>query len=308
LLSSTHRRVSRCLPAQQHRVGIGTAHAHHGELLQGAFSHGDGIVHALVTLPYPALGSRVEFHPTAGAEVELPGPGYEKVGRAVELTLRTLSDEPRGGRVVVTSDIPRGLGMGSSTSDVTAAIRAVADSRGTVLSEEEVARLATLAEVACDSIMITDRVVLFAHRAGAVVETFPAALPRLVVLGCDTDPGNPVDTLAHAPARYDDHELAVFRILRGALRRALEIGDVGLLGRVATASARINQRHLPNRALDLLLDIAAQVGAAGVQVAHSGTVAGLIFDPARPGWPSRVSRARARMRAAGLSPTGVLDA
>lgn len=308
MLSSTHRRVYRCPPAQQHRVGIGTAHAHHGELLQGAFSHGGGVVHALVTLPYPALGSRVEFHPAAGTEVELPGPGYEKVGRAVELTLRALSDEPRGGRVVVTSDIPRGLGMGSSTSDVTAAIRAVADSRGTVLSEEEVVRLATLAEVACDSIMITDRVVLFAHRAGEVVETFRAALPRMVVLGCDTDPGNPVDTLSHTPARYDDHELTVFRVLRGALRRALEIGDVGLLGRVATASARINQRHLPNRALDLLLDIAAQVGAAGVQVAHSGTVAGLIFDPARPGWPSRVSRARARMRAAGLSLTGVLDA
>jgi uncharacterized protein involved in propanediol utilization len=289
-------------------VGIGTAHAHHGELLQGAFSHGDGVVRALVTLPYPALGSRVEFHPEPGGGVELPGPGYEKVGRAVDLTLRALSDEPGGGRVVVSSDIPRGLGMGSSTSDVTAAVRAVADSRRCVLAEGEVARLAALAEGACDSTMIADRVVLFAHREGAVVETFRTALPRMVVVGCDTDPGNPVDTLARPPARYDDEELTVFAILRGALRRALAVGDVGLLGRVATASARINQRHLPNRALNLLLDIAAGAGAAGVQVAHSGTVAGLIFDPARPGSAGRVAGALARLRASGLPVTGVLDA
>jgi uncharacterized protein involved in propanediol utilization len=239
--------------------------------------------------------------------VELPGPGYEKVGLAVSLALRALSDEPRGGRVVVSSDIPRGLGMGSSTSDVTAAIRAVADSQGTVLAEGEVARLAALAEGACDSLMIADRVVLFAHRDGAVVETFRTALPRMVVIGCDTDPGNPVDTLAHPPARYDEDELAEFGVLRCAMRRALAVGDVGLLGRVATASARINQRHLPNRALDLLLDIAANAGAAGVQIAHSGTVAGLIFDPTRPGWVGGVSKARARLRAAGLPVTGVLD-
>lgn len=308
MLSSTHRRVCRHPPPpRQRRVGIGTAHAHHGELLQGAFSHGDGLVRALVTLPYPALGSRVEFHPGFGADVELPGPGYEKVGLAVRLALRALSDEPCGGRVVVSSDIPRGLGLGSSTSDVTAAIRAVADSQGTVPGEEEVARLAAMAEGACDPIMIADRVVLFAQRDGAVVETFRTALPRMVVVGCDTDPGNRVDTLAHPLARYDDDELAEFGLLRCAMRRALTVGDVGLLGRVATASARINQRYLPNRALDLLLDIATETGAAGVQVAHSGTVAGLIFDPTRPGWVGRVARARARVWAAGLPVVGVLE-
>ncbi|GLZ41095.1 GHMP kinase [Actinokineospora sp. NBRC 105648] len=289
------------------RVGIGTAHGHHGELVQGAFSRpGGALVRALLTLPHRGIGSRVVFHPEPGAALVLPGPGYEKVGRAVELTLRALFDEPPGGRVEVTGDVPRGVGMGSSTSDVTAAIRAVADSRGAPLPDDEVARLAALAEGACDSIMVADRVVLFAQREGAVVETLAPRLPPMVVVGCDTDPGVSVDTLAHEQPRYGSTELATFGVLRSALRRSLTTGDVGLLGRAASASARINQRFLPKQPLDFLLALAEEEGACGVQVAHSGTVAGVIFDPARPDTAHGVYRAVDRIGAAGLPVTSVL--
>jgi uncharacterized protein involved in propanediol utilization len=105
----------------------------------------------------------------------------------------------------------------------------------------------------------------------------------MIVVGCDTEPGIQVDTLAFKPAEYDDRDIGAFQALRGALRRAVATEDVPLLGRVATASARINQRYLPKSRLERLIELCRAHGGCGVQVAHSGTVAGLIFDPARPG-------------------------
>ena len=262
-------------------VGVGQAPAHHGELLQGVFADDAGRRRrALVTLPVPDRGSRALFYPSSAHWGVVAGRELTKVRRAALLALRELTGAAKGGQVEIISDVPRGIGMGSSTSDVTATIRAVADSHGVELSREEVGRLAVLAECAADSIMIDDRVVLFAHRDGEVVETFGPRLPELVVVGCDTEPGVRVDTLGLRPAEYDERETAAFEVLRAGMRRAVALGDVPLLGRVATASARINQRFLPKPLLEPLLALCLRHGGAGVQVAHSGTVAGLLFAPA----------------------------
>jgi uncharacterized protein involved in propanediol utilization len=160
-----------------------------------------------------------------------------------------------------------------------------------------------LAECASDSIMIDDRVVLFAHRDGLVLETLGHRLPPILVVGCDTEPGGDgVDTLSHRPAEYDQLEIGSFQVLRAALRRAIATDDVRLLGRVATASARINQRFLPKPVLDDLLALCRRLGGHGVQVAHSGTVAGLVFD-ARQATDDTVHAALAGIEALGCAPT-----
>jgi len=263
--------------------GIGWAPAHHGELLQGTFAQAGGGTHrALVTLPLPVLGSRAVFHPSQDHWGVIGTPELAKVRRAAVRALREFGSHPgtaKGGHIEITSDVPRGIGMGSSTSDVTATIRAVADYHGVFLSPEDLGRLAVSAECASDSIMIDDRVVLFAHRDGRVLETFGPALPPMIVLGCDTDPGRTVDTLALRPAGHDDHEVAVFGVLRAALRRAIGLGDVRLLGRVATASTLLNERFLAKPRLAELRALLRTLGGCGIQVAHSGTVAGLIFEP-----------------------------
>jgi len=271
--------------APQRRMGVGEAHAHHGELLQGVFHRDDGRRgRALVTLPFPGRGSRAVFRAGTGENgtVTVSGEGFPKVRRAAELTLRALPGAPAGGHVEITSDVPRGLGLGSSTCDVTATIRAVADCLGAAPTVEEVARLAALAEKACDSLMIEDRVVLFAHREGTVFETLGPCLPPMIVVGCDTDPGGAVDTLNHPPARYNDREIGTFRVLRTALRRAIIAQDVPLLGRVATVSAHINQRFLPKPDLDFLLAVCQ--GGAQSRFAWSEAV----FEPrgrsAAMGW------------------------
>lgn len=289
-------------------VGVGYAPAHHGELLQGMFydSCGD-LRRALVTLPQPHRGTRAVFHPSYSHGGILGPPELTKVRRAAMLTLRRFTMHPapaKGGRIEIISDVPRGIGMGSSTSDVTATIRAVADFHGVELAKEEVARLAVLAECASDSIMIDDRVVLFGHRDGMVLESFGYRLPPMFVISCDTEPAAKVDTLRLQPADYDDAELASFGVLRAAMRRAVALSDAALLGRVATASARINERYLPKPHFELLLQTCLRHGGCGIQVAHSGTVAGLIFDAQAPDAEQRARRCAAELHAT-VSSTGI---
>jgi uncharacterized protein involved in propanediol utilization len=297
--------------AEPRAVGIGFAPAHHGELLQGMFLDDAGVPHrALVTLPQPALGSRAVFRPSYTHGGVLGPPELIKVRRAAILTLAQLPgyrSPAKGGQIEITSTVPRGIGMGSSTSDVTATIRAVADSHGHPLAKEEVARLAVLAECASDSVMIDDQVVLFAQREAAVLEVFGQQLPPMLVLGCDTAPEEKVDTLRLPPAPYDRTEIARFGVLRAALRRAVAKADVALLGRVATASARINQRYLAKPQLELLVRIGERYGGCGVQVAHSGTVAGLIFDARAEAVAEQLARCAEELARNGVAVTGVVD-
>ncbi|MGH3879736.1 MAG: hypothetical protein ACRDSK_22135 [Actinophytocola sp.] len=297
--------------ATSSEVGIGHAPAHHGELLQGVFADEDGRMRrALVTLPQPELRSRAIFHPSHHHWGVVGTPELEKVRRAAARALREFGARPaaaKGGWIEITSDVPRGIGMGSSTADVTAAIRAVADYHGVALSVAQVARLAVSAECASDSVMIDGRVVLFAHRDGVVLESLGDQLPPMTVVGCDTDPsGAGVDTLALRPAEYDEREILVLEALRAALRHAVAAGDVALLAEVSTESARLNQRFLAKPALEPLLELSDGCGALGIQVAHSGTVAGLIFDPRLPDTESNVATARAGLADLGLPETTVI--
>ncbi|MGE5829267.1 MAG: hypothetical protein ACM30G_13035 [Micromonosporaceae bacterium] len=291
-------------------LGVGYAPAHHGELLQGMFQDSAGrFRRALVTLPYPDRGSRAVFRPSQSHWGIVGTPDLIKVRRAALVALREFSSQPspaKGGQIEITSDIQHGIGMGSSTSDVTATIRAIADYYRVPLQPEDVARLAVLAECAADSIMIENRVVLFAHREGVVLETLGHRLPPMIVVGCDARPGAIVDTLGLTPAEYDDHELGAFSALRGALRRAIATEDVALLGRVATASARINQRFVPSPLFEPLLELCLSNGGAGVQVAHSGTVAGLIFDARSPGVELAVRRVLDGIGELGLTLTAAI--
>jgi uncharacterized protein involved in propanediol utilization len=288
--------------SQRHEGGKGTAIAHHGEVLQGVFETAHGtLLRAVVSLPYPRVRSCAAFWPSGGDLVEVQ-PSWKTKARAGCVAALEWFGEARGGLLVVDSDIPVERGLGSSTADVVSAIEAVAQSVKRAISPEDVARLAVRAERASDGIMFGDRAVLYANRSGAVLEDLGGPLPQLEVLGFDIG-GDGVNTLAFEPARYLPWEVGAFRALRGLLRRAVALRSAPLLAQVATASARINQRHLPNAALTLVERSSQAVGALGYQVAHSGKVVGLLFDPADPHLDLRAAQARSQLSAAGVQTT-----
>ncbi|MCF3101945.1 GHMP kinase [Streptomyces roseoverticillatus] len=292
-------------------TGTGHAPCHHGELLQGVFLDDDGRRCAgLVTLPMAGPGSSAEFvrRPGTAPEALTVVPADRtKAARAAALAVAECAERtgqpPCGGELRISCDIPVGLGMGSSTSDVIAAVRAVADSYRLRPAPGAVARLAVRAELACDPLMLDGRPVLFAQREGRVLEVLGPALPPLVVVGCALGGGAPVDTLSlpvHEPA---DSDVRAWERMRTRLRRAVATGDAQLLGRVATASARRGQQVLGHPEFGALTALARRVGATGVQIAHSGAVAGVLFDPAVPGLRHRVRSCLRALDAHGIPAT-----
>lgn len=260
-------------------IGTGRAHGHHGEIVQGVFSTPEGVMcRGLVTMPCGLFRSTAMFRPSRSAHLTSRTPNKSKSLAAARLFLDEFGLREMGGALTIESDIPLGWGLGSSTADVTATIRALCSAFGVTISAGQTARMAARAEIACDPIMFEDSSMIFAHRDGRVIELLPGPLPPIEVLGFNSD-GDGVDTLALPPANYSDAELWAFRPIIDDLRRAVIDRDARLLGRAATASARINERFLPKRNFDALTRIAEDAGAVGIQVAHSGTIVGILFDP-----------------------------
>jgi uncharacterized protein involved in propanediol utilization len=288
-------------PPAHRRAGAAEVRAHHGEIVQGVFYSADGILeHALVTLPCALYSSRAHFRPLRSGPLSVEPAECTKARAAARLTLEVLGRPGWGGSIRIDSNVPVAWGCGSSTTDVLATIRAVADAFDEKMAPEWAARLAVASELASDSLMYApDRAVLFAQRRGSVLDDLGGPLPPVEVLGFNTECGRGVETLSLPPCRYSAWEVEAFGPILGLLRRAVEQQDPYLLGRAASASTGINQRHRPRRGMDRILAIARETGAAGVQVAHSGTVAGLLFEPGRDAG-GRIERARAGLAHLGI--------
>lgn len=301
--------------------GKGACHPHFGEFLQGAFEiraeEGLRIERALVSTTVPGAAGAIaqftldlhrlgKFTAASGRHgIVITPTHYQKCAKAARLVLDEFGLAGVGGTLAVTTHVREGAGMGSSTAGVVATIRAVVEAisiyRGcrVLASPHFQARVAIAAEHACDSIMFesTASTVLFAHRKGTVLKTFNGPLPQMVILGFDTAPAGGVDTDRLPRARYSLPQLAAFRCAVAMLERAIEEQSVDLVGRVATFSALMSENAMANPLrkpkFSELLGIKAATGAAGVVVAHSGTVAGLIFDPAIPDCEFRIQQAEA---------------
>ncbi|WP_246681382.1 GHMP kinase [Mesorhizobium sp. B2-3-14] len=276
---------------------------HHGELVQGLFEDdGARLRRALVSLPCRQLQSRARFSAGDGDLVAVTPESCDKARRAAELTIARFGQRGTGGNLAIDSNVPVGRGMGSSTADVLASIQAVLGWLEIEAASDEVMRIAVSAETACDSTLFKQQAVLFAHRDGIVLEAFRRPLPPVDLISVDTTPDVTVDTLEYQPARYDASEIETFRPLRSLLRTAIKHADIRMLGRVATASARINERFLPKPGLDEIEAIGCRFDAVGIQVAHSGTVVGLMFDGLDPKASANIDGAADALRGSGFDP------
>ncbi len=295
-------------------MGYGKADSHHGEIFQGVVAESCGrLRRALVSLPCGFRRSLATFYPTKYDGVTVTPSWKVKARRACELTLRYVKDinsevaggsEVRGGHLQLQSNIPLRWGLGSSTSDVTATIRATADSFGVRIRPDVIARISVQAEIASDSLMFGERAILFAQREGSIIEDFGGYIPRLVVLGFNTDPtGVGIDTLTSPPARYDWWEIEAFRPLIGLLRQAIEKQSLFLIGKIASASARMHQRHLPKPHFDQIERLCEEVGALGIQIAHSGTIMGILFHADDTDLEKRLFQSQVKLSEIGFEST-----
>jgi uncharacterized protein involved in propanediol utilization len=294
-------------------VGLGCAEQHHGELLQGGLWRAGELVPCLITMPGRGVGSTARFRAAgpvgSSGSLEVVPAWKQKAARAARLTLEFIG-APVAGRLEIECSVATGVGLGSSTCDVVAAIRAVAAAYGASLDAATVARLAIEAEDASDPIMFDREMVLFAQRQGRVLESFGSWIPQYAVMSFDADPSaGGVETLSLPVPAYTSVELAGFESMVARAREAFRRHDPGALATlaaVATESATLNQRFLPLRNFAGLRRVADEFGALGLQISHSGTIGGLLFAEG----VARVdvtleTRLTARLRSLGARPLGL---
>lgn len=179
-------------------------------------------------------------------------------------------------RIDVQSTIPIAKGMASSTADIAATAVAAAQHLGHELDETTLAQL-------CVSLEPTDSTVfrqltLFDHN-DASTQIACAAQPALDLLVLESP-----ETLRTA----DYHRIprrAGLEAGAPALKRAWEKVQEACaernpwrMGEAATLSAIASQRLLPKPDFDVLLSLVEECDLYGVNVAHSGSVVGLMLD------------------------------
>lgn len=258
-----------------------------GELAQGMLD-GD---YFLVTCP-------IDMYADAQVELTQGGGGIDapadapKSRRAVALTLAHFGRGDMGARLRLSSPLPRGKGMASSTADVSAAIAATAAALGSTaaMTPALIAQIALQVEPS-DGVMLP-HIAVFDHKRGRLAQSLGPPPPMRVVA---LDFGGGVDTLAFNGVNRDEALKRLQPELAAALaliRRGIRGGSAADVGKGATVSAIANQRILRKPQLDAALRLARQSGAVGVNAAHSGTMLGVLLhdDAERAAWTERRAR------------------
>jgi len=197
--------------------------------------------------------------------------------KAMKKTLEYFGANDFGGIIEIKSEIPAGKGMASSTADISGVIFATSLALNETIDEAIVAEIALSIEPT-DGIMFKD-ICLFDHKKGLLFERM-GSIPENKLLVIDS--GGIVDTIEFN--KKDNYKLlseneniiskALKKLKEGFLNRKLSI-----IGECSTESAILNQKILYKDYLDKLLDFSLNHKALGINIAHSGTVTGIIFPP-----------------------------
>ena len=245
-----------------------------GELVQGSRCG----VPFHVTCPIDMYSTvKVEMSPGTGP---VRGPeGAIKAKEAAARTMKYLGRQDMDAELSISSPLLPGKGMASSTADVAGAILATGLALGRQLDPRQVAQIALSIEPTDGTFF--PGIVVFDHRSGKMHQELGTPPPVDIII---LDFGGEVDTIAFNQQERSD----ILRGLEPQVEKALELVKDGIrlsrpemIGEGATISALANQSILYKSQLDMVLNLARQVDALGVNVAHSGTVIGVLLDPRR---------------------------
>ncbi|MFC4496349.1 kinase [Streptomyces ovatisporus] len=270
---------------RQELTGTGTAFGTFGELLQGVLPEDGGDF--LVTLPV-ARWSMATFRQDAGVGGIGVRPAHKK--KALQLARMIAEEErrPVRGVLTVSSVIPEGKGLASSSADLVATARAMASTLRTPMPPCRIERL--LARIEPTDGVLYPAIVAFHHRA-VRLRAVLGTLPAMTVVGIDE--GGAVDTVAYnrIPKSFSTAQSHEYARLLDRLSYAVPRHDLAEVGQVATRSALMNQPFRYKRSLDPMLEICRDVGGLGVAVGHSGTTLGILLDSRDPSCTRRAMEA-----------------
>ncbi len=244
-----------------------------GELIQGILpDHSSFLVSGLPsrTLYSEAILEDGPDNSDEAAASALP----DKARQALGLFMQAYAGTPLAGKSIrLHSNIPPGKGLSSSSADVLSVLYVANDYLQAGATPEEIYRIA--ARVEPTDPCLSQGIVLFKQQTGVTDRSI--SLPPMTLLFFDAAPDRKVETLdlqrsytAGAPGFFDE-------LLRRFLRSAENKDHEGLMDCI-TQSAIYNQSILPLPRFDDYHQLAGKTGA-GLMVAHSGTIIGLLTRP-----------------------------
>lgn len=189
------------------------------------------------------------------------------------------ADAAKGLHIDFDSSIPLAKGMASSTADIAATAQATARHFGRNLDESTLATLCVALEPT-DSTLFR-QLTLFDHQTAAT-QLPNEWLPNLDILLLESP--QRLNTADYH--RRDRHQSLLEQATTLAqswalFSQAMQERDHHKLGEATTLSACASQLLLPKPRFDELLTIVEYCGIYGLNVAHSGSVVGLLFDASR---------------------------
>lgn len=287
----TQREPRAAEPKAPGRLGVGSAFGTCGELLQGVLAENG--LDFLVTLPIRA-GSVAVFEPDPVLDRVEITPGHKTKSRRLAERMLRGRGVPGGGWLTVSSALAEGKGMASSSADLVATARAVADATGRVTGPAEIESY--LRDIEPTDGVMYPGVVAYYHRQVRLHHRLPPLPPLTIVAG---DEGGAVDTIEfnRGPKPFPAATRREYSGLLRTLTRALGRRDLPAIGAVATRSAVLNSVLRERPHLEASIAAAAAIGALGIVVAHSGTTTGFLLSDVDPDHAAKLAAAVRHCRA-----------
>lgn len=253
-------------------TGKGTCPGTCGELVQGVLSNGQ-VFH--MTCPinlFSTIEIKLEKSNDSLTNVLETGE-LSKTKEALLKGISLLSSDSFSIEVRSRSSIEKGKGMASSTSDIVAALRSLFNAFNENPSPEAVSKIATSIE-SSDGIMYPG-VNVVNHKTGELLFSFDKWSPSFKILAFtpkEVVKTHQVDTRKRL-INVKEYDVLLRRVLE-----AVEQRDLDRIAREATHSAELNQVCVQNQLFSYLSSVYKDLGAMGVNVGHSGTVVGLLYE------------------------------
>lgn len=251
-------------------IGYGKSFSSFGEIVQGRLSNDEDF---LVTLPID-LWSTCELicKPIRGPLVIECD--FEKSRSLLYSVLEELGiREGFHVECVFTRNIPIGKGLSSSTADMLAAIRAIQEVFGLLLTENFISRI--FASIEPHDGVHYNSCVAYNHRKGVLWANY-GYIPKYVIIAVDY--GGVVDTVQYnRHIRFSILQKKAFDQLYISLQNAFDQRNDQLIADCATESARLYSERSNNDFVRAALVAMDDFSSLGLVATHSGTCVGFLY-------------------------------
>lgn len=270
--------------------GVGRCSGTFGELLQGVDMNNEDF---LVTFPVNRF-STVRYMPFN--EDLLVYPVHKQKSRRLAEMILEHYHKPIRGIIEISSDLPEGKGLASSSADLVATARAIQSYFDLPMSNEVLECF--LAKIEPTDGVMYSGITAFYHKQVKLNQIL-GHLPSLTVMSIDE--GGEVDTVIfnQCKKKFSDHERHAYQTLLQLMIESVAAQDLLTIGSISTQSAMLNQRFIEKKTFSDLSNINREIGGLGIITAHSGTSIGILLNPSEDQYEFKLYQAHKCMQQIG---------